>query len=315
MKETFALYLRFSKFIKRCLALELLLFAMNGLTILFSLSNPYLGKIILDKGVLEKDFWLFVRLACLAGGIFLLKQAIGNGTSYLKRIILTRVRMDITKNVFKKLKALSLRFFQERSTGEFIFRMNNDIGRAGETIVEIFSETFPALLKLILVTIVLLFINWKILILVLFYQLLVILQTRIFINRIANLARKTIKRDQGLFKALNEFFSHIYFVKASGTAAHLVRRYFHAIADRARLDLKDARISIITASVSSISDKLFFGILAFVGSFLVMKGEMTLGGLGAIMMYLTQGSEAYRAVSGFGEKMIKGRPMLELFRI
>ncbi|MBL7196657.1 MAG: ABC transporter ATP-binding protein [Candidatus Omnitrophica bacterium] len=311
IKDAFRLFLRFNKYILRYWKLELFLLILGNFSIVFTLVTPYLGKIILDEGILAKNIILFIRFAVLTGGIYLLKLAVDNGNSYLKSYVIRKVKIDLSKSVFKKMRRFSLRFFQNRSTGECIFRVNNDISSSANIITNTLSDILLTLFKLVSVTIIILFINWKILILVLVYQFLVIFQIQLFIKKIQELMKKGLKKSQEIFRILNQLFSHIYFIKASGTMTFMVRKYFHALAESIRLELRNTKLGLASRILSNVSNKLFFGIIGFLGALLVIKGQITLGSLSAIMVYLAQGTGAYAALLSSARQIVLNRISLE----
>ena len=311
IKDAFKLFLRFNRYILRYWKFELLLLILGNFSIIFVLVTPYLGKIILDEGILAKNIILFIRFAVLAGGIFLLKLAADNGNSYLKNYVMRKIKIDLSKSVFKKIRKFSLRFFQNRSTGECIFRINNDISSSANIITNTLPNILLSLFKLISITIVILFINWKILILVLAYQFLVIFQIRLFIKKIQELMKRGLKKSQEIFGVLSQLFSHVYFIKASGTMTFMVRKYFHALAESMRLEVRNFRLGLASGILSNVSNKLFFGIIGFLGALLVIKEQMSLGSLSAIMVYLAQGTGAYAALLSFGRQIVLNRISLE----
>jgi len=311
IKDAFKLFLRFNKYILRYWRFELFLLILGNFSIIFSLVNPYLGKLILDKGILAKNAALFIRYVLLAGGIYVLKLAIDNGNNYLKDYVVRKVRIDLSKSAFRNIRKFSLRFFQDKSIGECAYRVDSDIGSSANIITNTLPNILLTFFRLIFITIVILLINWKILILVLVYQFLVIFRIKLFIKKFQELTKEGIKKSQEIFRVLSQLFSHVYFIKASGTMTLMVRKYFHTLAESVRLEVKNTRLGLASRILSNISDKLFFGIIGFFGALLVIKEEMTLGSLTAIMAYLAQGTGAYAALLGFGRQIVLNRISLE----
>ncbi|MFH1479155.1 MAG: ABC transporter ATP-binding protein [Candidatus Omnitrophota bacterium] len=311
IKESFRLFSRFNKFILRYWKIELILLMVGNISMIFGLINPYIGKIVLDRGILGRDMEVFIRYTIFAGIIYLMNMGIGTGAGYLSAYVSRKIRIDLTKVVFRKIRKLSLKFFQERSTGEYIFRMNSDISSAAGIIINTLPNVILTFLKLIFVTIVICFINWKILLLVLVYHVMTIIRMRFFIDKMQELKKEGLEKAQYIFKVLGEFFSHIYFVKSSGTMGRMVKKYFHALSDNIRIEIKNYRFGILSGFASSIPNKLFYGTISIVGTIMVIKGRITLGTLGAIMAYLSQGIGAYGAVLGLGNNMIMNRISLK----
>lgn len=311
IREAFKILCRFSKYLLRYWKFEIVLFLSGNLLIGLGLINPYLAKLILDQGILGRNTVFFIKFSVIAGIIFIFGWAFGKANGFLSGYIQNKVRIDLTQILFKKINKLALRFFQGRSTGELIFRINSDINSSTNIIIHTLPNLVMALLRLIYITIIISFINYKILLLVLGYQVLLALRTNLFTKKLQEIARADLAKSQDLFSVLSDFFSHIYFVKATGTGYALVRKYFSGFFQNIRREIKAKRIGLASESVITFSDKLFFGLAGLFGSLLVIKGKLTLGSLGAIMAYIGQGAFAYAAVFNSSRTILLSRIPLE----
>ncbi|UCC95151.1 MAG: ABC transporter ATP-binding protein, partial [Candidatus Omnitrophota bacterium] len=97
-----------------------------------------------------------------------------------------------------------------------------------------------------------------------------------------------ILRAQGIFKVLQEVFSHIHLVKALGREKYEMKRFELNLQKRVETELKNAKVSQVGSFSSSVLQKIISGIIALYGGYQVIRGTMTLGSLTAIMIYLTQ---------------------------
>ena len=123
--------------------------------------------------------------------------------------------------------------------------------------------------------------------------------------------RANLEKSEAIFKRLNEIFSHIYVIKAFGTFVWEIRRYFHSLIERMRLEIRSKRLEIVSELLRNTSNRLFLGVVGFYGSLLVIKGEMTLGSLGALMIYINLGIGAYAALSNLVRQIVLNRILLE----
>lgn len=311
IRQATKLFFRFNKYVLRYWTFELIILLIGIFSIILSLVTPYIGKYVLDKGILARDIRIFIIYTILGIAIYLINLIIGNVHRYLKNYCIRKVRIDLTKDVFKKIKSYSLRVFQSRSSGSHIFRVSNDIISAANVINDTLPNIILTVFKLLAITLIIIFINWKILILIMIYQLLVLFQINLFIKKIEQLIRSNLEKSENIFKMLSDFFSHIYIIKACGTMTVEIKKYFHTYIDRMRLEIKDTRLKIASDLLGNLSDKLFFGLIGFYGSILVIRGQMSLGSLGAVMAYISQGTSAYSALLGLGQQIILNRISLE----
>ena len=97
------------------------------LTTLLSLVPPWLIKVIIDRLVDHvDDLWVYVFIAVLVLAYF------GKDYSNYKRILVNnqleqKVVFDIRSHVYRALQKLSLNYFENRSTGEIMSRVNDDV--------------------------------------------------------------------------------------------------------------------------------------------------------------------------------------------
>ena len=69
---------------------------------LLGLVNPYLSKLVIDKGIINKDLKAFVILVLIGAGIFILNGAIDALKQFLDRYIKNKVNFDL---MIKRLDA------------------------------------------------------------------------------------------------------------------------------------------------------------------------------------------------------------------
>jgi len=304
IKKAAGLFSRFGRYALRYWKFESLLLLTGNISIVLALITPYLGKNALDKGILAKNPVLFIRYVLIAAVVYFLRIIAASGNDFVKTYVTGKVRLDLSRNVLKKLDLLPLNFFRSRSTGECIYRLHSDIGATSGAIVTTLPNIALAVFKLLAITVVIFFIDWKILLLIAGYNLLTVLRMRFFTPRTAELIQLGYQKSQDAFKILNELFSNIYFLKASGKAAHMLRKYFGILVENFRLDMSNYKLRFFSGTLSSVSDRIFFGLIGFIGSLLVIRGELSLGSLAAIMAYISQGVSSYGAILGAGRQLI-----------
>ena len=314
IKESLQLFFRFNKYIIRYWKLEVGALLIANTSIALGLVVPYIGKNILDKGILARNLKVFIIFTLLAAAIYLVNLIIGNIHRIIKNYVIRKVKITLARDVFGRIRQYSLRLFQNQTTGGFIFRVNNDVTAAANIINDTLPNIISTVFRLILITAIIIFINWKIILLIIAYHLLILLQINLFIKRIEFLIKLNLEKTENIFKRLNELFSHIYIIKAFGNMVCEVRMYFHDLIEVMRIEIDQTRLSIVSGLLRNISNKLFFGLIGFYGSFLVIRGEMSLGGLGAVMAYISQGMSAYSSLLNLGQQIVLNRVSLHRVR-
>jgi len=307
IRQGFRLFCRFNKYIYRYWKFGLLLLILGNFSILLSLAEPYIGKNALDKGILLRNKGVFVIYVIWGIGIYAVNLIVDYSHRYLKNYTIRRVRIDLSRDVLKRIRKYSLGTFQNKSTGENIYRVTNDITGAANVINDTLPNLLTCIFKLILITIIIVLINWKFLALIVVYQLLVLFQVGLFIKRIGEMISLKLTKSEDIFKKLSEVFSHIYLVKAFGTIAKEGRKLLHNLIQQMRMEVSETNLRIVSGILQNTANKLFFGVIGFYGSLMVIQGELTPGSLAAIMLYITQGLAAYSSIINLGQQVVLNR--------
>jgi len=279
---------RFNKYLYKYWKLQAAVILFGLITLPLSLLNPYLTKLIIDKAYGNKDLKLFLMLAVIGGSIFIFNGLINSLSSYFSQRINRSVCFDITKDLFKHLQSLTLSFFSNRSTGEHIYRVSNDVHSVSDFVCNTIPQLITLFPRLLFILVIIFYLNWKLALLAFLLVPISYIQPYFFGKWLREMARKMIEKSQDVLERLHEVFTHIHLVKALGKEDYEIRRFEETVSKRIVFELKNARLSSISSFSSSVLNKVISGIIALYGGYQVIKGTMTLGSLTAVMIYLTQ---------------------------
>jgi ATP-binding cassette subfamily B multidrug efflux pump len=310
-KEAVRALRRFRPILAKYRAGEIAILAMGAASAIFSLINPYIGKIILDSGILGKNASVFIIFTAIGGALYLLGQVLDRGDLALRGWLSRRVRASLARRAFRKVKNIALGTFARASSDEYSTSIGSDVTVSAGIITNTLPDFTKALLKIILITSVICFINAKILAVILIYQIIAAVQMSYFTRASRELAARAYAQSRKMANALGRIFSHIYFVKASGRMGAMLTKCFGILAESTRIEAAVSRMDAVSGVAAELSNKLFFGVTGIVGTLLVIKGRLTLGELGAIMAYITQGSGAYSVLLNLFRKAALNKLPLE----
>ena len=255
---------------------------------LLGLVNPYLTKLVIDKAFKNRDLRTFVILVILGVTVFVITGALSALKQYLERNIKARVKLDLNRKVFTKLRHLSFRWFQGKATGEHIYKIHYDIERVKDFITSVPPQAAVLLPKLILTFIIIAHLNLKMAVFCLFLTPFLCVSPYYFIRKRKEIFKKSIKNSESIFRAMQEFFSHIYLIKTFARQGAETRKYIKKVTKGIRIGLTSARLEMLGNFVASSTSKLIISLIAFYGGLQVINGKMTLGSLTAILAYLSQ---------------------------
>jgi subfamily B ATP-binding cassette protein MsbA len=295
---------RFNKYLYKYWKLQAAVILLGLITMLLSLVNPFLTKLIIDKAYGNKDLKLFLILAIISGSVFIFNGILNAVSSYLARRIRSSVHFDLTKDLFKHLQSLPLSFFNDKSTGEHIFKVSSDV----DTVSNFVCNTLPQIIilfpRLLFIFFIVFYLNWR---LALFALLLIpvsYIHLYFFVKWLKEITRKMIEKSQDFFSSLYELFSNINLIKAFGKEDYETKRFEENLLKRIDFDLKNAKLENISSFFSSVSDKVISGVIALYGGYQIIKGTFTLGSYTALMIYLIQFIGLIKSIGGFYEAIM-----------
>jgi len=189
-----------------------------GLFLTFSLAflsplRPYIiGKLVGEYVRLSDEESLFYG-ALIVVAILIVESLMLIAVSYLSSDLGQRVVKDLRDQLFRHITKLRLRYFDQKPIGMLVTRSVSDM----ETIAEIFSQGILViagdLLKLTGVLCFMIYINWKLTLIVLIPIPILLISTRIFKNAIKTSFQEVRKQISGLNSFVQEHITGMNIVQ------------------------------------------------------------------------------------------------------
>lgn len=299
-------YIKFYRYLIPFWKREVLILFLSLLSVALGLVNPYLTKLIIDEAYIKKDLGLFIVLVAIGGVIFILNSIFSGINKYLGRYIKLRINFDLNRKVFSKLQRLSYEFFQDKSTGEHLYKISYDVEQAAKFVADILPQAISLIPKALLILVIVFYLNWKMALFSLLLAPFLYLVPLYFNARLKKIYTIWIENSQGIFKRLQDVFSHIQLVKAFGKERRQIKEYIKGIVENIRFSLKNTRLETMGFLANSFINKAISGLIIFYGGCQVIKGRMTLGSLSAISIYLAQLSGLQNSFANFFQQLSLG---------
>jgi ATP-binding cassette subfamily B protein len=281
-------YIRFYRYLLPFWKREVLVFFLSSASMILTLVNPYLAKLIIDKAYLNKDLKLFFILVLTGGSVFILNGFLKGISNYLNSYIKLRITFNLNLRIFKKLQNLAYGFFQDRSTGEHLYKISYDIERVSEFLADLLPRFVSLIPRAIFIFFIILYLDSKIALAALLLTPLLYIGPYYFTRKIKNVLKSLIENSQGIMKRLQEVLSHMQLVKSFGKEKMEIRKYLKELTQNIRLRLANARLVSVGLFVNNFSNRMILGLIIFYGGYQSIKGTMTLGSFSAITIYLGQ---------------------------
>jgi ATP-binding cassette subfamily B protein len=192
------------------------------------------------------------------------------------------VLYDMRVELYTHLQRLRLRFYSQRETGRIMARVTSDLNRLQYFIAEGFQEALVNISTMLLITLIMVLMNWRLFLIALMPTPIIALSTWLFGHRMHLLYHRIWRRSAGLSAILADTIPGIRVVKA------------FAQEDR---EMRAARLSTAFFPFLGLQTSLGSILIFSVGGYMVMNGLETVGTLVAFTSYLWR---FYGPVQQFG---------------
>ncbi len=252
------------------------------------LLGPYLMGKAIDEFILTNDIPGLGRLLLLMLGIYVVGAGINWVEAYLMSAVAQRTVRDLRNDLFAKLQTLSLRFFDQRTHGELMSRLANDVENVSNVLNGSITQLISSVLSLVGVAVMMFVINWR-----LAMVSIITLPLMMFLsNRIAKYTRQGFREQQEYLGDLNGI------IEETITGQHVVKAYVReqaVIEEFARVNVKlrkaASRAQIFAGTLGPISNfvnNTGFAIVAGAGGWMAVQGMATVGTIAAFINYARQ---------------------------
>lgn len=150
-----------SRFVKpyRGVFVAVALFAI--LSSIFSTAQPYLIKVAIDDFITLKNYEGLLRITYILVALLCAEVLMQFLFSYFSNWLGQTVIRDVREKLFAHLLRLKMRYFDKSSIGVLVTRAVNDMERIGEIFSSGLFEMASDVLKMLVITIVMFVIDWK----------------------------------------------------------------------------------------------------------------------------------------------------------
>lgn len=263
------------------IATVLLVIVNSGLALL----APYLMGLAIDRYIIGGDLAGLARLALMMIGVY----ALASLTAWLEVYVMASASQatvrDIRNDLFIRLQALSLRFFDERTHGELMSRLTNDVETINMVLSTGVTSFLAAILSVVGVGTVMLLLNYRLALV----SLITIPLMMALTNYIAKHARRGFQEQQETLGTLNGI------IEETITGQRVVKAYAREEEAIANFEVANRRLQRAATyartfagtigPISNFVNNLSFAVVAGVGGWMVIGGLATVGTIVSFINY------------------------------
>jgi ATP-binding cassette subfamily B protein len=286
--------------------LILTVFSMSAL-VGVQLCIPWIIRTLI--AALQNQVWdqqtmaLVTRLALLLLGLYLVRAGLQFVRSYMAHVAGWGVVAEVRQHIYEHLQRLSLRFYEDKQTGQLMSRMINDSDLFERLIAHAIPDVLVNVMMLFGVSAVLFAMNWQLALLSMVPIPLIVLGMRGFARYVRPAFRERQRELGQLNATLNDNLSGIREIKAftqEEREALRIEKHIHRYRDSL---LKALRLMATFEPFVDFASSLGTVVVIYFGGRLAFQQVLPISDLVAFFLYLDLFYQPVRMLSGAWESI------------
>ena len=255
------------------------------LSVALGLVLPLVVQNLVDVVLIDKNLNRLNQLAVGLLVVFIVQGIFSFAHQLTLAYVGERAIADIRIEVYSHLQRLSLKFYADYRTGEVVSRLTNDVSLLQAAITSNLVALLRQGVTLIGAAVFLFILNWR-LTLVILTGIPIISLTMVWLGRKIRTAAKDVQdRLAEAANVVEETTSGIRIVKSFARELHEIGRFSVKVNETFEAAMRRAKISAILSPIIGFMAFASITITLWFGSFEVIQGRLTAGGLVAYLVY------------------------------
>ncbi len=270
------------RYLKPYRAQTFLLLLLLFINTAFLMGWPLSFKYLIDKGIEGRNWNVLINtLLILTAGVLIAAGA-GVARGYLYAYLSSNVLKDIRQKVFEHLQLLSMSYYKRTTTGDIMARFSTDLASLENVVTNAAPTLIMQGLGLVLGSIVLFTIEWRIAMITVFGLALCAILPKRLARKVAGMGYDFKTKEAQLAQTVQENISAQPVVKAFGLTKKAINDFAKETADLARVSLNFNFSADNVERIPSIIILIFEILVIAAGVILVFQNQITLGTLVAL---------------------------------
>ena len=238
--------------------------------------------------------------------------------STINNKIAFNVAKDIRLDAFSKIERLPLSYLDKKSSGDLVSRIVTDTEQFAEGLLLGFTQLFTGVLTILGTLVLLLMINWKVALVVIFLTPMSLFIAKFIASRTYNIFALQSKTRGEQTALINEMLSNQKVVKAFGHEDEALEKFGEVNERLGEASLRAVFFSSLTNPTTRFLYSIVYAAVALVGALMVIGsgGVFTIGELSCLLAYANQYTKPFNEISGviseFQNSLASAARVLEL---
>jgi ABC-type bacteriocin/lantibiotic exporter with double-glycine peptidase domain len=281
----------------------LLFFCALGFTS-FSILTPYFSRLVIDYGLMRGDVVIFKVIILCSVVLFIFSALIGIIQKYISFFVVLKMGFKLRMDFYEILSKKPLRFFEQKATGELLYRISADTNG----VINLITGTIPTVLltalKLIAISLLCLWLNWKATLVVCSVMPLFYLLNYYFGKKNFQINKEINEKGQTISKVLQDSLSRIKLYKAFYRERKGLHDYKKEAVSQMRVLIRNFWLGVASSHSHQLLNNGFGLALTIYLGLQVLSGKMTLGSFVALSLYLVQLAGILKSLGGMYQGLV-----------
>ncbi len=294
--------------------------------------EPWPLKFVFDYVILPTDDgipfggpWLQAQgplvLVALASGAFILILLLRSFCLYHERVgfavVGNRVSTQLRGALFRHIQCLSMAFHNKARSGDLMVRVMGDIGMLKQISVTAFMPLLGSILILAFMTLLMLWLHWKLALVVLISAPLYWIPTLSFGRSIQKVSRLQRKREGKMASNTMEMIGAMQVVQTLELEDTFAEQFTSEDQKSLKEGVKLRRLLVKLRGTVQVMTGVSTAVVLFYGTYLVINGELTAGSLLVFLSYLRGAFKPLQNFTKYSGRIAKasaaGERVMDLF--
>ncbi|MFL1524655.1 ABC transporter ATP-binding protein [Pseudomonas sp. O230] len=250
------------------------------------LVQPWLTKLLIDDGLLARNFPMLVLVAGLMIVAGLLGTALSGINRYLHTRLSGRILFSLRDDLYRHLQTLSPSFYGQRRIGDLMSRLDGDVAEIQRFAVDSLFSAVSSVVGLVVAVAMLLTLSWQLSLLALVLIPLDVLWLRWMRRKVERDVRQLRERSADMSSFMVETLPVMKFIQSAGQQQRESKRLEALgqgyMSQLLRLQVTEFFTQAVPGTLTSLSRASAF----LIGGYWVVQGTWQLGALIAFSTYL-----------------------------
>ncbi|HKS52680.1 MAG TPA: ABC transporter ATP-binding protein [Pseudonocardiaceae bacterium] len=265
---------------------------------LLDTATIWLFKLLVDDVLVVRNLSAFGPIAAAYVAITVLAGGVQFADSYLAAWMGENFLHRLRTRVFSHLQTLSVNFFDRRPLGDILSRLTGDLGAIENLVLGVATETAAQVVKIVLFAGVLCYLNWQLALASSVAVPVCWLSARFFAGRIKAASREVRRRSGSISTVAEESLGNAALIQVYGRQQAETFRFTEHSRGSVVAELAATRLRAMFSSLADLLEVAGVMVIIGLGAWELTSDRITLGGLLAFLVYLSQ---LYSPVRGLGQ--------------